>query len=57
MLWIPPKMQWYETNKTRGGKSTNFKTHLAFFCFWSIFLFLGKPGSLELPISFYLNLI
>ena len=57
MLWIPPKMQWYETNKTRGGKSTNFKTRLAFFCFWSIFLFLGKPGSLELPISFYLNLI
>ena len=57
MLWILPKMQWYETNKTIGGKSTNFKIDLAFFCFWSIFVFLGKPRSLELPVSFYLNLI
>ena len=49
----------YKTRATTlaGRKTTNFKTHWAFFVFSQFFLFLGKPGSLELPVSFYLNFL
>ena len=41
---------------TRGGKTANFR-HLALFILRQIFLFLRKPGSLEKPVFFYLNLL
>ena len=48
----------YEINKTiRGGKTANVQPHSAFFVFGQNCLFLGKPGSLELTFSFYLNLL
>ena len=51
-------MQYKTRATTRAGrKATTFKTHWAFFVFSQFFLFLGKPGPLELPVSFYLNFL
>ena len=70
MLWMPRQLQLqYETDTTTSrGKTTNFrnKNHLAVsnFCMKiffignrSNFLFLGKPGSSELPDSLHLKLL